>query len=61
MKHVYPPRHPAWLDDKPDAAPHPGDHGEATDGDEETGRGPVTDKVRDEKAVAPRTPDEPRR
>jgi hypothetical protein len=93
MKHVYPPRHPAWLDGKPSgetstsrgnasepALPHEHDesshgqaavtpqqreigrkaYGNAIDGSADTDRGPVLDKVYNEKVAPHRGPDEPR-
>ena len=93
MKHVYPPRHPAWLDGKPTgqkstsrdnasepALPHEHDESSrgqaaatpqqreigrkaydaATDGSADTDRGPVLDKVYNEKVAPHRGPDEPR-
>ena len=61
MKHVYPPRHPAWLDEEPDAAPQPGDHAGVADGSAKTDSELARDKVRDGKAAPPRGADEPRR
>lgn len=76
MKHVYPPRHPGWLDDQakgqaqpqggqPPAAPQQREigrkaHGNATDGNADTDRGPVRDQVDDDKVAADRGRDEPR-
>ncbi len=84
MKHVYPPRHPAFLDAaasgaKP-ALPHEQDessrsqerasprqeevgrkaYDNATDGTTDTDRGPLMDKVYNDKVAPDRGPAEPR-
>ena len=94
MKHVYPPRHPASLDQAPNGSttasrerepepslPHEHDesshsqaqatpqqkdvgrkaYGNAVDGTTDTDRGPVMDKVYNEKVAPHRGPREPRR
>jgi len=79
MKHVYPPRHPAWLDEqaRSQASPAPPQGGQApaapqqheigrkaydnaTDGSADTDRGPVLDKVYNDKVAPDRGPDKPR-
>ena len=88
MKHVYPPRHPAFLDAAPAATgasreprlPHEQDeashsqerasprqeevgrkaYDNATDGTTDTDRGPLMDKVYNEKVAPDRGPAEPR-
>ena len=94
MKHVYPPRHPTWLDapsqgattasrgrEREPALPHEADesstsqasatpqqqdvgrkaYDNAVDGTSDTDRGPLMDKVYNEKVAPHRGPTKPRR